>query len=274
MNMSKHAADIKKITAPAFTSMKVKNEKIAILTAYDYTMAALIDKSGVDAILVGDSAANVMAGYSTTLPLTIEQIIYHAASVTRAVKSALVIVDMPFGTCSGNPAHSLDNAVRIMKETGADALKIEGGKELIDDISKIVNAGIPVMGHLGLMPQSIHKYGTFGLRAKDSIEAKKLLQDAKLLESIGCFSITLEKIPSALAKEVTDAISIPTIGIGAGSSVDGQVLVMHDMLELNKDFSPRFVRKYAELYDAIMQAASNYVCDVKSVSFPSQAESY
>jgi 3-methyl-2-oxobutanoate hydroxymethyltransferase len=228
----------------------------------------------MDAILVGDSASNVMAGNITTLPMTLDQIIYHGVSVMRAVKRALVVVDMPFGTCSGNPVKSLEAAIRIMKETGADALKIEGGEEIIEDIRKIVNAGIPVMGHLGLMPQSINKYGTYTVRAKEKEEADKLISDALLLEKIGCFGITLEKIPAKLAGEITKKVSIPIIGIGAGSFVDGQVLVMHDMLGINNDFSPKFLRKYENLNEIISNAVKHYINDIKSKEFPNEHESY
>ena len=245
-----------------------------MLTAYDYSMASIIDQAGMDAILVGDSASNVMAGNITTLPMTLDQIIYHGVSVMRAVKRALVVVDMPFGTCSGNPMKSLEAAIRIMKETGADALKIEGGKEIIEDIRIIVNAGIPVMGHLGLMPQSINKYGTYTVRAKDKEEADKLVSDALLLEKIGCFAITLEKIPAKLARKITDKVTIPIIGIGAGPHVDGQVLVMHDMLGINKGFSPKFLRRYEDLHTVITNAVANYISDVKSKSFPNESESY
>ncbi|NLD98404.1 MAG: 3-methyl-2-oxobutanoate hydroxymethyltransferase [Fibrobacter sp.] len=266
--------DKRKVTTHRLKEMKIRGEKISMLTAYDYSMASIIEQAGIDVILVGDSASNVMAGNATTLPLTLDQIIYHGVSVMKAVKRALVVVDMPFGTCSGNPERSLEAAIRIMKETGADALKIEGGEEIIDDINKIIKAGIPVMGHLGLMPQSINKYGTYAVRAKEKTEADKLLHDALLLESIGCFGITLEKIPAELAGEVTSKLSIPTIGIGAGPDVDGQVLVMHDMLGISKSFSPRFLRRYADLDSVITQAVQNYITDVKNKSFPNENESY
>lgn len=264
----------RKVTTNRLKEMKNHGEKISMLTAYDYSMASIIDQAGMDVILVGDSASNVMAGNATTLPMTLDQIIYHGTSVTKAVKRALVVVDMPFGTCSGNPIHSLEAAIRIMKETGADTLKIEGGEEIIEDIKKIISAGIPVMGHLGLMPQSINKYGTYNVRAKEKTEADKLINDALLLESIGCYAITLEKIPAKLAAEVTSKLTIPTIGIGAGSNVDGQVLVMHDMLGINKSFSPRFIRRYEDLHSVITKAVQNYISDVKGKNFPSENESY
>jgi 3-methyl-2-oxobutanoate hydroxymethyltransferase len=266
--------DKRKVTTHRLKEMKVRGEKISMLTAYDFSMASIIDQAGMDVILVGDSASNVMAGNITTLPMTIEQIIYHGVSVMRAVKRALVVVDMPFGTCSGNPMKSLDAAIKIMKETGADTLKIEGGEEIIEDIRKIIGAGIPVMGHLGLMPQSINKYGTYTVRAKEKVEADKLISDALLLEKAGCYAITLEKIPAKLAAVITDKLTIPTIGIGAGPHVDGQVLVMHDMLGINKDFSPKFLRRYEDLNTVITNAVVNYISDVKSRSFPNENESY
>ena len=264
----------RKVTTQRLREMKERGEKISMLTAYDYSMASLIDEAGMDAILVGDSASNVMAGNTTTLPMTIDQMIYHGTSVMRAVKRALVVVDMPFGTCSGNPEKSLQAAIRIMKETGADTLKIEGGEEIIEDIRKIINAGIPVMGHLGLMPQSINKYGTYTVRAKEQKEAEKLLRDALLLEEVGCYAVTLEKIPAKLAQEITNKLSIPTIGIGAGPHTDGQVLVMHDMLGINKDFSPKFLRRYEDLHSVIIKAVMNYISDVKEKDFPNKNESY
>lgn len=245
-----------------------------MLTSYDYTMAGIVDAAGIDAILVGDSAANVMAGYETTLPITLDQMIYHARSVTRAVKRALVVVDMPFGTCHGDSLASLHAAIRIMKETEADALKIEGGEEVLESIKLIVSAGIPVMGHLGLTPQSIHKFGTYTVRAKEEAEAERLIRDAHLLEDAGCFAITLEKIPAALAAKVSSELSIPTIGIGAGSGTDGQVLVVHDMLGMNKGFSPKFLRRYADLHETMTDAVSRYVADVKSGDFPNEREQY
>jgi 3-methyl-2-oxobutanoate hydroxymethyltransferase len=266
--------DKRKVTTHRLKEMKDRGEKISMLTAYDFSMAAIIDQAGMDVILVGDSASNVMAGNITTLPMTIEQIIYHGVSVMRAVKRALVVVDMPFGTCSGNPMKSLDAAIKIMKETGADTLKIEGGEEIIEDIKKIIGAGIPVMGHLGLMPQSINKYGTYTVRAKEKEEADKLISDALLLEEAGCYAITLEKIPAELAGEISKKVSIPIIGIGAGPLVDGQVLVMHDMLGINKGFSPKFLRRYEDLNTVITNAVANYIADVKSRSFPNENESY
>jgi 3-methyl-2-oxobutanoate hydroxymethyltransferase len=264
----------KKITVKDFLEMKRRSEKISMLTAYDYTMASLLDAAGIDAILVGDSAANVMAGHRTTLPISLKEMIYHATSVVRAVKNAMVIVDMPFGSCSGNVDKSLAAAVKIMKKTGADALKIEGGEEIINDITKIINAGIPVMGHLGLMPQSINRYGSYGLRATNSIEADKLKRDAKLLEEAGCFAITLEKIPSELANEISTLLQIPAIGIGAGKEVDGQVLVAQDMLGMSKQRLPKFVRRYAELGKLISDSSKQYLNDVKKGAFPNETESY
>ena len=266
--------DPRKVTTKRLLEMKIKKEKIAMLTAYDFSFAKLLDQAGIDIILVGDSASNVMAGNETTLTITLEQMIYHAQSVKRAVSRALVIVDMPFGTVSGDPLKSLDAAIRMMKETRADALKIEGGIEVAEDIKKIINAGIPVMGHLGLMPQSINKYGTYGVRGVDENEASKLIEDAKMLEKIGCFGIVLEKIPTALARLVTSEVSIPIVGIGAGPHVDGQVLVMQDMLGINQDFAPKFLRKYADINLHVTQAVHNYIQDVKEIDFPSLDESY
>ncbi len=271
--MSIHKA-ARKITTHVLQAMKAKNEKIAMLTAYDYSIAKLVDQAGVDVILVGDSAANVMAGYDTTLPLTLDEIIYHAKSVVRAVEKALVVVDLPFGTYQGNSKHALDSAIRIMKETGAHAVKLEGGKEVEESVVRILSAGIPVMGHLGLMPQSIHKFGTYVVRAKDDEEADQLRKDAKLLEKLGCFALVLEKIPAKLAEEVAKSISIPVIGIGAGGGVDGQVLVIHDMLGLTQEFSPRFLRRYHDLATEIKGAVSNYVKDVRSEDFPNEKEQY
>lgn len=272
--MSTYTEDLRKVTTHRLQEMKQRGEKISMLTAYDYSMASIIDQAGMDVILVGDSASNVMAGNITTLPMTLDQMIYHGASVVKAVKRALVVVDMPFGTCSGNPVQSLEAAIRIMKETGADTLKIEGGEEIATDIKKIIDAGIPVMGHLGLMPQSINKYGTYSVRAKEENEASKLIKDALLLQELGCYGIVLEKIPSKLTQEVVSKLSIPIIGIGAGPHADGQVLVMHDMLGINKDFSPKFLRRYADLYTTIKDAVGNYVQDVKTNSFPNENESY
>ncbi len=254
--------------------MKNRGEKISMLTSYDYSMAGIVDAAGIDAILVGDSAANVMDGYETTLPITLDQMIYHARSVTRAVKRALVVVDMPFGTYQGDSKAALDSAVRIMKETEADAVKIEGGEEILESVKRILSAGIPVMGHLGLTPQSIHKFGTFTVRAKEEAEAERLVRDAHLLEDAGCFSVVLEKIPAALAAKVSSELSIPTIGIGAGPGTDGQVLVIHDMLGINKGFSPRFLRRYADLHEIMTDAVSRYVEDVKSGDFPNEREQY
>ncbi len=262
------------VTTYRLAEMKARGEKISMLTAYDYSMARIVDSAGVDVILVGDSAANVMAGYETTLPITLDQMIYHARSVTRAVKRALVVVDMPFGTYQGNSKEALASAIRIMKETEADAIKLEGGEEVLESIERILSAGIPVMGHLGLTPQSIHKYGTYTVRAKEEAEANKLIHDAHLLEEAGCFSIVLEKIPAALGTRVAQELKIPLIGIGAGNGVDGQVLVIHDMLGITTEFSPRFLRRYADLYTQMMTGVQNYVADVKSGSFPNEKEQY
>ncbi len=254
--------------------MKLRQEKISMLTAYDYSMARIVDGAGIDVILVGDSAANVMAGYKTTLPITLNEMIYHASSVMRAVKRALVVVDLPFGTYQGNSREALLSAIRIMKESNANAVKLEGGKEIIESVDRILSAGIPVMGHLGLTPQSINKFGTYVVRATQEEEAKKLVEDAHLLAEAGCFSLVLEKIPAVLAEKVTREISIPTIGIGAGSKVDGQVLVIHDMLGINQDFSPRFLRRYHNLYEEINNAVASYITDVKNLSFPNEKEQY
>ena len=262
------------VTTYRLAEMKARGEKISMLTAYDYSMARIVDSADVDVILVGDSAANVMAGYETTLPMTLDQMIYHARSVTRAVNRALVVVDMPFGTYQGNSKEALASAVRIMKETEADAIKLEGGEEVLESIERILSAGIPVMGHLGLTPQSIHKYGTYTVRAKEEAEANKLIHDAHLLEEAGCFSIVLEKIPAALGTRVAQELKIPLIGIGAGNGVDGQVLVIHDMLGITTEFSPRFLRRYADLYSQMMTGVQNYVADVKSGSFPNEKEQY
>lgn len=266
--------EIKRITTETLRKMKVDGEKISMLTAYDYTMSLLADKAGLEAILVGDSAANVMAGHETTLPITLDQMIYHAQCVVRGAKRSLVVVDLPFGTYQSDPQKALESAVRIMKESGAHAIKLEGGKEIEESIRRIVNAGIPVMGHLGLTPQSIYQFGSYKVRAKDDDEANKLLEDAKLLEELGCFSFVMEKIPAELAKKVTDTVSIPTIGIGAGNGCDGQVLVIHDMLGLNNEFKPKFVRKYLNLEDQMVQAIGQYVEDVKSSDFPNINEQY
>ncbi|MFI3239511.1 MAG: 3-methyl-2-oxobutanoate hydroxymethyltransferase [Bacteroidales bacterium] len=272
--MSTYTEDKRKVTTHRLIEMKRRNEKISMLTAYDYSMAKLIDAAGVDVILVGDSASNVMAGNVTTLPITLDQMIYHGKSVMRAVNRALVVVDMPFGTYQGNPFEALSSAIRIMKETHADCVKLEGGAEIRESIEKILSAGIPVMGHLGLTPQSINKFGTYTVRAKEEAEANKLVEDAKLLEEIGCFAIVLEKIPATLAAKVAAEIAIPVIGIGAGGAVDGQVLVMHDMLGINQGFSPRFLRRYADVGTIIHNAVAAYVNDVKSEDFPNEKEQY
>ncbi len=273
--MSKYLVeDTRKVTTHRLVEMKRKGEKIAMLTAYDYTMASIIDGAGVDVILVGDSASNVMAGNVTTLPITLDQMIYHAKSVVRAVKRALVVVDMPFGTYQVNADEAVKNAIRIMKETHADALKLEGGEEILPSVRKILNAGIPIMGHLGLTPQSINKFGTYSVRAKNEAEAAKLQHDAKLLEDAGCFSVVLEKIPATLGAVVADNLEIPVIGIGAGGKVDGQVLVCNDMLGMTADFTPRFLRRYADLNTIISDAVGCYVMDVKDCDFPNENEQY
>ncbi len=264
----------KKVTTHVLSEMKHNNEKIAMLTAYDYSMAKIVDQAGLDVILVGDSASNVMAGWETTLPITLDQMIYHGASVVRAVNRALVVVDLPFGTYQGNSKEALTSAIKIMKETAADAVKIEGGEEIIESVKRILSAGIPVMGHLGLTPQSIHKFGTYTVRAKQEEEANKLIEDARLLQEAGCFAIVLEKIPAKLAAQVAQELTIPIIGIGAGNGVDGQVLVIHDMLGINQEFSPRFLRRYHNLYAEMTGAVQNYIHDVKSVDFPSEREQY
>ncbi|MGV0923044.1 3-methyl-2-oxobutanoate hydroxymethyltransferase [Empedobacter tilapiae] len=266
--------EIKRITTETIRNMKFQGEKISMLTAYDFTIASLVDTAGTEIILVGDSAANVMAGHETTLPITLDQMIYHAQCVVRGAKRALVVVDLPFGTYQSDPQKALESSVRIMKESGAHAIKLEGGKEIEESIRRIVNAGIPVMGHLGLTPQSIYQFGSYKVRAKEDEEAEKLINDAKLLEELGCFSLVMEKIPADLASKVTAAINIPTIGIGAGSNCDGQVLVVHDMLGLNNEFKPKFVRKYLNLEDQIHQAIGQYVTDVKSGNFPNANEQY
>ncbi len=271
--MSVHT-DIKKITTHTLQEMKRKGEKIAMLTAYDYSLAKIIDTANMDVILVGDSASNVMAGHETTLPITLDQMIYHAASVVRAVHRALVVVDLPFGSYQGNSKEALNSAIRIMKETGAHAVKMEGGREIKEAVERILTAGIPVMGHLGLTPQSIYKFGTYVVRAKEEQEAIRLQEDALLLEDIGCFSIVLEKIPAKLATEVSASLKIPTIGIGAGNGTDGQVLVLHDMMGINKDFNPRFLRRYMNLFEEIQNATELYIKDVKSKDFPNEKEQY
>jgi 3-methyl-2-oxobutanoate hydroxymethyltransferase len=264
----------KKITTHVLSEMKMKGEKIAMLTAYDYSMAKIVDKAGLDVILVGDSAANVMAGWETTLPITLDQMIYHAASVVRAVHRAMVVVDLPFGTYQGNSKEAIASAIRMMKESGADALKLEGGAEILESVNRILSAGIPIMGHLGLTPQSIHKFGTYSVRAKQEEEAQKLIEDARLLQDAGVFAIVLEKIPATLAQKVAEELTIPIIGIGAGGGVDGQVLVIHDMLGINQEFSPRFLRRYHNLYAEITGAVGNYIEDVKSRDFPNEREQY
>lgn len=268
------SGDVRKVTTHRLTEMKQRGEKISMLTSYDYTMAQIVDGAGVDVILVGDSASNVMAGNVTTLPITIEQMIYHGKSVMRGVKRALVVVDMPFGTYQADAYDGVRNAIRIMKETHADALKLEGGEEIIDTVKKIIGAGMPVMGHLGLMPQSINKYGTYTVRAKEDAEAEKLVRDAHLLEEAGCFALVLEKIPAELAKRVASELAIPVIGIGAGGGVDGQVLVVTDMLGMTKGFSPKFLRRYADLHTVMTDAIGQYVSDVKSSDFPNESEQY
>lgn len=266
--------EVKRITTNTILGMKQKGEKIAMLTSYDFSMATIVDEGGVDVILVGDSASNVMAGHETTLPITLDQMIYHAASVVRAVKRALVVVDLPFGSYQGNSKEALNSAIRIMKESGAHAVKLEGGVEVRESIDRIITAGIPVMGHLGLTPQSIYKFGTYTVRAREEAEAAKLKTDIIALQEAGCFSVVLEKIPAKLADEVTRSVKIPTIGIGAGPHCDGQVLVVHDMLGLNKGFKPRFLRQYLDLFEQINGAVSSYVSDVKSGSFPNESEQY
>lgn len=266
--------EIKKLTTHVLQEMKRRGEKIAMLTAYDYTMAKIIDNSGIDVILVGDSASNVMAGHETTLPITLDQMIYHAGSVIRAIDRALVVVDLPFGSYQANSKEALKSAIRIMKESGAHAVKLEGGREIKESIERILTAGIPVMGHLGLTPQSIYKFGTYNVRAKESDEAERLLEDAKLLEQYGCFALVVEKIPAALATKVSQSISIPVIGIGAGVGADGQVLVTHDMLGMTHEFSPRFLRRYLNLYESMGNAFKQYITDVKSKDFPSDKEQY
>lgn len=272
--MSAVRKEYKRVTTKSVVEMKANGEKISMLTAYDYTFAKLLDSAGIDVLLVGDSASNVMAGHETTLPITLDQMIYHASSVVRGVNRALIVVDLPFGTYQSDPKKALRSAIRIMKESGAHAIKLEGGKEVAESIKRIVNAGIPVMGHLGLTPQSIHQFGSFALRAKEKAEAQKLKEDAKLLEQLGCFAIVLEKIPATLAEEVAKSVHIPIIGIGAGSAVDGQVLVMQDMLGMSNEFQPRFLRKYANLQEVITNAVSHYIEDVKSVDFPNEKEQY
>lgn len=266
--------EVKKVTTHTLHKMKAAGEKISMLTAYDFSFAKIIDAAGIDVILVGDSASNVMAGHETTVPITLEQMIYHAQSVIRGIHRCLVVVDLPFGSYQSNSDIALASAIRIMKETGAHSIKLEGGEEVIDSIRKIVRAGIPVMGHLGLTPQSIYKFGTYTVRAKEAEEADKLRRDALLLQEAGCFALVLEKIPAALAKEVSESLEIPTIGIGAGGDCDGQVLVMHDMLGINNEFKPRFLRKYADLHSQIDQAVKQYIADVRNLAFPNEQEQY
>lgn len=266
--------EIKRVTTHTLQSLKQNGEKISMLTAYDYSMARIFDDAGVDVLLVGDSASNVMAGHETTLPITLDQMIYHAQSVVRAAKRCLIVVDMPFGSYQGNSKEALNSSIRIMKESGAHAIKLEGGEEVADSIKRIVSAGVPVMGHLGLTPQSIYKFGTYAVRAKGEDEAEILLHNARVLEDAGCFAIVLEKIPAALGREVAEMVKIPVIGIGAGMHVDGQVLVMHDMLGITKDFSPRFLRRYLNLYDDIKDATARFIKDVKDKDFPNEKEQY
>ncbi|GGK37381.1 MULTISPECIES: 3-methyl-2-oxobutanoate hydroxymethyltransferase [Flavobacteriaceae] len=272
--MSTSKKDYKRITTKSLVEMKKNGEKIAMLTAYDFTMAKIVENAGIDIILVGDSASNVMAGHETTLPITLDQMIYHASSVVRASERSLVVVDLPFGSYQGNSRSALDSAIRIMKESGGHAVKLEGGSEIKESISRILTAGIPVMGHLGLTPQSIYKFGTYTVRAKEEEEAEKLKEDALLLEDLGCFALVLEKVPAKLAKEVAQSVSIPVIGIGAGNGVDGQVLVTHDMLGMTHEFHPRFLRRYLDLYVEMTGAFENYISDVKSRDFPNDNEQY
>lgn len=272
--MSAATKEVKRITTHVLRNMKAQGEKISMLTAYDYSMARILDEAGIEVLLVGDSASNVMAGHETTLPITLDQMIYHAQSVIRAVKRSLVVVDLPFGSYQGNPMKALESAIRIMKESGAHSVKLEGGEEILESVQRILSAGIPVMGHLGLTPQSIYKFGTYTVRAKEEDEAEKLKRDAKLLAETGCFGIVLEKIPALLGKAVSESIDIPTIGIGGGKYTDGQVLVTHDLLGITKEFKPRFLRRYLELYETIRDAAQEYSRDVKSGNFPNENEQY
>lgn len=274
MSTAKSSKAVKKVTTNVLQEMKRKGEKISMLTAYDFTLAKIIDHAGIDVILVGDSASNVMAGYETTLPITLDQMIYHASSVIRAVNRALVVTDLPFGSYQGNSKEALTSAIRIMKESGSHAVKMEGGKEIKESVIRILSAGIPVMGHLGLTPQSIYKFGTYTVRATENEEAIRLIEDARILEESGCFAIVLEKIPAALATQVANSVKIPVIGIGAGNGVDGQVLVLHDMLGLNNEFNPRFLRRYLNLFEEINKSVKNYISDVKSSDFPNKNESY
>jgi 3-methyl-2-oxobutanoate hydroxymethyltransferase len=271
--MSVHS-EVKRVTTHVLQAMKAQGEKISMLTAYDYSMAKILDEAGVDVLLVGDSASNVMAGHETTLPITLDQMIYHASAVVRAVKRALVVVDLPFGSYQGDSKRALFSTIRIMKESGAHAVKLEGGSEIEDSIKRILCSGVPVMGHLGLTPQSIYKFGTYTVRAREEAEAKKLLSDAQLLQELGCFAVVLEKIPADLTRQVSQSLVIPTIGIGGGRDADGQVLVTHDMLGITKDFKPRFLRRYLELFDSIKLATQQYIKDVKNLDFPSEQEQY
>ncbi len=272
--MSTAKKSYRRITTKSLVEMKNHGRKIAMLTAYDYTMAKIVDHAGIDIVLVGDSASNVMAGHETTLPITLDQMIYHASSVVRGIERCLVVVDLPFGSYQGNSRNALDSSIKIMKESGGHAVKLEGGSEISESISRILTAGIPVMGHLGLTPQSIYKFGTYTVRAKEDEEAAKLKEDALLLQSLGCFAIVLEKVPAKLAKEVAESLTIPVIGIGAGNGVDGQVLVTHDMLGMTHEFNPRFLRRYLDLYTEMTSAFENYITDVKSGDFPSENEQY
>jgi len=265
---------VRKVTTHVLNEMKLRGEKIAMLTAYDFSIAKILDEAEIDVILVGDSASNVMAGFDTTLPITLDNMIYHAASVVRGVRRALVVVDLPFGTYQGNSKEALASSIRIMKETGASAVKLEGGQQVVESIERILSAGIPVMGHLGLTPQAIHKFGTYVVRAREEEEARRLMEDAKLLENTGCFGVVLEKIPARLAEEVTTSLKIPVIGIGAGPKTDGQVLVLHDMLGITTEFSPRFLRRYHNLHDEIKRAVQNYIHDVRTLEFPNDKEQY
>ncbi len=266
--------EIKRVTTKTLQEMKNNGEKVSMLTAYDFSMAQMVDEAGIDVILVGDSASNVMAGHETTLPITLDQMIYHASSVIRGTSRALVVVDLPFGSYQGNSKEALTSAIRVMKETGAHAIKLEGGEEVVESVKRILSAGVPVMGHLGLTPQSIYKFGTYVVRAREEEEANKLIEDAHLLQAAGCFAIVIEKVPAKLAERVAKEVSIPIIGIGAGGGVDGQVLVLHDLLGINTEFKPRFLRKYLNLHEQIVGAIGNYVKDVKSKDFPNESESY
>jgi 3-methyl-2-oxobutanoate hydroxymethyltransferase len=272
--MSANTQEVKRITTNTLQKMKTSGKKISMLTAYDYSFAKIFDAAGIDVILVGDSASNVMAGHETTLPITLDQMIYHASSVIRGAKRSLVVVDLPFGSYQSNGDIALASAIRIMKETGAHAIKLEGGEEVVDSVKRIISAGIPVMAHLGLTPQSIYKFGTYNVRAKEETEANKLRSDAKLLQEAGCFAVVLEKIPAMLAKDVTASLQIPTIGIGAGSYCDGQVLVMHDMLGINTEFKPRFLRQYLNLHEQVTNAVQQYIENVRTGDFPNESESY